>query len=229
MKLELVNSSDQASGRRMTRIKADAKLVFLHAHSTEREECELIDESFGGIGVLFQSKVPFRSGQELEVSYNGVEMCAVVRHITVGDEGTRVGFEWKAAGVSRELREAVARHNGQDDYLQFLVALPSGFYMMWKLFESEKWFELNETADRLLRLAIFDHQNIIRFNLQHREILKCQNIWMLISLICPFRSYAADTAATFTSGGRKSPLNTTTCIPKLRCRCFKKKTRCCVV
>ncbi len=153
MKLELVNQSDEASGRRMTRIKAESKLVFLHAQSATREECDLIDESFGGIGVCFHSNVPFRAGQELEVSYDGVEMCAVVRHVTVGDTGTRVGFEWKAAGVSRELREAVATHEGEDDYLQFLVALPSGFYMMWKLFESEKWFELNETADRLLRLA----------------------------------------------------------------------------
>ena len=153
MKLELVNPNEQASGRRMKRIMADSKLVFLRAHSTDREECELMDESFGGIGVQFHSKVPFRAGQELEVSYGGVEMCAVVRHVTVSDEGTRVGFEWKAAGVSRELREAVAAHDGDEDYLQFLVALPSGFYMMWKLFESGKWFELNETADRLLRLA----------------------------------------------------------------------------
>jgi hypothetical protein len=153
MKLELIHPGGQASGRRLRRIKADSKLVFLHASSDKPEKCELLDESFGGIGVRFHSHVPFQTGQELEVSYNGVEMCAVVRHVTTSHTGTRVGFEWKAAGVSREVREAVASHAGDDDVFQFLVALPSGFYMMWKLFESEKWFELKETADRLLRLA----------------------------------------------------------------------------
>ena len=154
MRIELSDPETQAPGKRqLTRVKADSKQVVLCDDSGEHEQGEVIDESFGGIGLSFPAGRCFQIGEELEVSYGGVQLSAVVRHATVGADACRVGLEWKAVGLSRAARQSLTATQGQSEVSRFKSALPSGFYMMWRLLESEQWVQLAETADRLRRLA----------------------------------------------------------------------------
>ena len=155
MKLELIDAEPQnGSKRRLSRMKSDSKRVVLWGDSEQLEQGKVIDESFGGIGLRFDTRYQFEPGQELEVSYNGVQLWAIVRHVTPDDAGkNHVGFEWKAAGLSRVARQTTVDDRGDSELSRFQETLPSGLYMMWRLFECEKWFELGEKADCLRKLA----------------------------------------------------------------------------
>ena len=109
---------------------------------------------FGGIGLSFDTKVPFHPGQELEVHHNGVRVFGIVRHFSVSDNGcSRVGLEWNAFNLAQTARKRIALSGKEDVLHPFRECLPSGFYMMWKLLENENWIELAETANRLKKLA----------------------------------------------------------------------------
>ena len=155
MKLELYDAEPRnESKRRLNRIKGDSKKVVLWGDTEQLEQGKVIDESFGGIGLRFDPRFQFEPGQELEVSYNGVQLWAVVRHVTADDTGkNHVGFEWKAAGLSRAARQTTVDDREDSELCRFKEALPSGLYMMWRLFECEKWFELGEKAECLRKLA----------------------------------------------------------------------------
>ena len=154
MKIELKDSTEQfANERRLTRIHGDSKQVVLWNDIGIVAQGEVVDESFGGIGLQFDSSFRFVTGQEFEVSYNGVSVWAVVRHVTESDAGYRVGFEWKAACFSRAARQATNDASDAIELANFKEALPGGLYMMWRLLECEEWYQLGEKADRLRRLA----------------------------------------------------------------------------
>lgn len=155
MKIELQDSGEPNSGkRRLRRIPGDTKQVVLWDDSGQSEQGEVIDESFGGIGLRFDTEFRFEAGQEFEVSYNGVQLWAVVRHVATIDAGSsRVGLEWKAVGLSRMARETMTDGCDGQELAVFKETLPSGLYMMWRLFECEKWFELGEKAGNLRSLA----------------------------------------------------------------------------
>ena len=90
-------------------------------------------------------------------------MWAVARHISHdGEGGCRLGLEWKAAGLARKARRAERYPDTSDrnrfaevstERSQFVRLIPGGLYMMWRMFESERWYELGETAHRLGREA----------------------------------------------------------------------------
>ena len=163
MKIELRDSGeDVAGGRRSTRIEEKSKQVTLWLDSERSQQGKLFDESFGGIGIQFNTKVPLERGQEIEVSYNGVQMWALVRHVATDDTGDRrVGLEWKAAGLAERVRQAIlandsgrSKDRSEQELARFRELLPSGFYMMWTFFEHENWYELGETAERLKQTAL---------------------------------------------------------------------------
>lgn len=155
MKIELLDSDEQLAGkRRLTRVKGDSKQVVLWGDSEHAEHGEVVDESFGGIGLRFDTSLQFTAEQEFEVSYNGVQLWAVVRHVTEDDAGRhRVGLEWKASGLSRAARQTIEDDRDDVELSKFKETLPGGLYMMWRLFECGEWFQLGEKADKLRRLA----------------------------------------------------------------------------
>ena len=155
MRIELRDTGEPVdSKRKSTRIKGGSKQVVLWSDSEQSDQGEVINESFGGIGLRFNMGLPFEAGQECEVSYDGVELCAVVRHVTIDDVGnSHIGLEWKAAGLSRVVRQTIADRHDAQELTEFEKALPSGCYMMQRLLECEKWFQLGEKAENLRRLA----------------------------------------------------------------------------
>ncbi len=57
----------------------------------------VIDESWGGIGVVVDAKTKVRVGQQLSIEYNGAAMPAIVRKIDERIDGSSfVGLEWKS-------------------------------------------------------------------------------------------------------------------------------------
>jgi hypothetical protein len=155
MKIKLQDSGEpDDSKRRLTRIKGGSKKVVLLGDSEQFDQGEVVDESFGGIGLRFNTELPFEAGQEIEVSYNGVQLWTIVRHVTIDDAGnSRVGLEWKANSFSRIARQTMPDSRDGQELAEFKKVLPSGFYMMWRLLECKKWLQLEEKADNLRRLA----------------------------------------------------------------------------
>ncbi len=154
MRIELSTNAEQnESGRRSTRVPSELKHVTLFSDSTARLSGEVIDESFGGIGLRFEVDLDLQPGQEVEVSYDGVETYAVVRHSgSDGQGGYRIGLQWKAhllAREARELQQDWASHSGNSEMDSFIQMLPGGVFMMWKFFEAGKSLDLLETTERL--------------------------------------------------------------------------------
>ncbi len=156
MRIELsTDSSKNVSGRRSTRVQSELKHVTLFSDAETSHAGEVVDESFGGIGLRFADCPGLRPGQEVEISYNGVETCAVVRHSRrEGHDGYRIGLQWKAEYLANEVRELNIKRTSRGDESpidSFVQMLPGGIVMMWKFFEAGKSLELMETTGRLQR------------------------------------------------------------------------------
>jgi hypothetical protein len=154
MRIELTKNVDaNDSGRTSTRVPSELKYVTLILDSTHSISGEVIDESFGGIGLRFELSPELIVDQEVEVSYDGVETSAVVRHSgSDGKGGHRIGLQWKAQMLAREARDLQqmwATHSGDKKMDSFVQMLPGGVFMMWKFFEAGKSWNLLETTDRL--------------------------------------------------------------------------------
>jgi hypothetical protein len=154
MRIELSMKADKnESGRRSTRVPSELKHVTLFSDSTDSLSGEVIDESFGGIGLRFEVAPDLQPEQEVEVSYDGVETYAVVRHSgSDGQGGYRIGLQWKAhllAREARELQQNWTSHSGDSKMDSFIQMLPGGVFMMWKFFEAGKSLDLLDTTERL--------------------------------------------------------------------------------
>lgn len=147
-----------ASRRRYTRVSRDASDVAVIAAKGAHVCGSVVEESFGGIGLLFKEHPNLVEGQIIRFVYSGVEASAVIRHVRHDDARSyRVGIEWVAEGLAREIREKCALRSQptQDKRLEALLQiLPGGVSMMWKLHEAEKWNELEAATDRLRREAL---------------------------------------------------------------------------
>jgi hypothetical protein len=154
MRIELSTNTDKTeSGRRATRVPSELKHVTLFSDSNESLSGQVIDESCGGIGLRFEVAPDLQLEQEVEVSYDGVETYAVVRHSgSDGQGGYRIGLQWKAhllAREARDLQQNWASHSGDSEMDSFIHMLPGGIFMMWKFFEAGKSLDLLETTERL--------------------------------------------------------------------------------
>ena len=119
----------------------------------------VINESFGGAGIVFDATVPVPPNSEVEVLYHGVSTEAIVRHVTAfAKGGCMVGVHWKASALAEQLEELaeLAKRrdlNLPDPLARFLDLLPGGAQLMFGLHENERWAELSEAIDRLSRDA----------------------------------------------------------------------------
>lgn len=154
MQIELTSSqpstTESSTRRRWTRLVSEIKEATLRDDSGLASKAHVIDESFGGIGLIFEANPNLAIEQEIEISYNGVRLFAVIRHIQPQRDGTcRLGLQWKASNLAHRAEGHVVENEND----RFIKLIPSGIYMMWKLFESESWDGLWESTERLKREA----------------------------------------------------------------------------
>ena len=151
-----------AETQRLAPNNCDGKQIRVVIDPKNCHQGEVINESLGGIGLQFETQLSLKLGQKLEITYNGVKMWAIVRHVGTDEAGKcRVGFEWKSVSFSERTKHvaAVPTESAQIaaadawEIAQFRDSLPRGLYVMIRFFDNEKWRELGETGDRLSHLA----------------------------------------------------------------------------
>ena len=145
--METAADNARSSGR----VEPTRNQAIVHGLTAEPVTANVIDESFGGIGI--EIPVKLNQGDDVDIAvnveYGGVTCIALVRHISAMDDGTKMGLEWKAQALSRCLREILSADTQVNRDLTRI--LPGGLSMMWKLFEARRWEFLLDSADRLRR------------------------------------------------------------------------------
>ena len=114
----------------------------------------LLDESYGGLGVVLDDVSGFEVYDEVKIIREGVPLHAVITNIR--EEDCILGLQWKAVAISRHAREkldASSDRFGDEKMLGFVRLVPSSVYSMWRFYESHKLVQLQEAAERLRRQA----------------------------------------------------------------------------
>ena len=141
--------------RRNERFTGTGGKVTLETNDGQRFTGIVVNESFGGAGIVFENDVPVTQRSEIEVTYHGVPASAIVRHVSAfAKGGCMIGVHWKASVIAeqtRELKELCERRDLQlpDPLLRFIDLIPGGVQLMMRLHENERWAELSEAIDRL--------------------------------------------------------------------------------
>ncbi|MCA9102631.1 MAG: hypothetical protein KDA63_15835 [Planctomycetales bacterium] len=105
---------------------------------TLRVEAQVTDESFGGIGLLFDLPVDVHPGELVGVVYEGVEMSAVVRYTRIDRwKHQHVGIEWQTAAAAAD-----SCHNA-------LAAIEGRMFMMFRMLETGGLDEMARAAQQL--------------------------------------------------------------------------------
>ena len=161
--------------RQLGRVPARPSQITINGLGNGAITAVVIDESFGGIGVL--APVQIAVGTEVDCTLSpeqgGIRAIAYVRNMTPQSEGARIGLEWKAQAISRNLRVLLTA-KGVPDHLRSLVrVLPGGISIMWKFFEAEEWQQLLVSANRLGKesAACYVHALIEPID-EFREVLR---------------------------------------------------------
>lgn len=146
------SSIDSANQRATARVVPNQDTyVTLYGREIKPIEVKLLDESFGGIGVLVPRHV--KLGQEVDIELSqalgGIRSVALVRHIRESEEGNRTGLEWKALALSRYLRDVLHVGEKSKRHKSLCRILPGGLSVMWKLYEGGRWPNLIDSAVRL--------------------------------------------------------------------------------
>lgn len=133
------------------RVQPNKPRVRIHGLQEQSVPAVVLDESFGGLGIAAPvSRI--EEGAELDVELSidssGVRSLAVVRHQASLPSGSRLGIEWKAQALSRQLRDLLIA-DSRDANHSLARILPGGLSTMWKLFEASRWQHLIASADRL--------------------------------------------------------------------------------
>ena len=151
---------DIAGQRVNSRIAGEPCPVQFHDKQLGMVPGVVLDESFGGLGLMFTERVRLNVDENIQIAHNGVRAWAVVRHIAVSNVLTcRVGLEWKAAALSRRARAAMSRGALQPTNdsreakrrARFLSLIPGGVNVLWKLFDAGNWPALVNSLERLRR------------------------------------------------------------------------------
>ena len=118
-------------------------------------EVSVLDESFGGLGILVPAEVKLGKEVDVELSkaMGGVRSVALVRHIRPSANGDRIGLEWKALALSRCLRDLLQAQQSSDKHKSLARLLPGGLSVMWKLYEGGRWEQTLQSAQRLKKEA----------------------------------------------------------------------------
>lgn len=143
--------ADLDNRRQLGRVPARPSHVTINGLANGTVTAVVLDESFGGIGVLSPVEVPVGSEVDCTLSseQGGIRAVAYVRNVTPQSEGARIGLEWKAQALSRNLRLLLSAKDVPDRLQALVRVLPGGISIMWKLFEAQEWQQLLFSSERL--------------------------------------------------------------------------------
>ena len=115
----------------------------------------VVNESFGGVGIVFSEDLQLERAREIEVAYHGTPAMAIVRHVTAFSRGgCMVGLHWKSSATQKRVAELTELNNRRelslpDRLSRFIELLPGGVQLLWSLHASGRWTELAEAVNRL--------------------------------------------------------------------------------
>lgn len=133
------------------RVAPSQPTVTIFGNGIKPIQVQLLDESFGGIGVLVAEHVKLGKEVDVELSQalGGIRSVALVRNIQPSTDGNRVGLEWKALALSRYINDVLQAGKTSNKHRSLSRILPGGLSVMWKLYEGGRWEHILESADRL--------------------------------------------------------------------------------
>jgi hypothetical protein len=142
---------DLADMRATHRVAPSQPTVTIFGNGIKPIQVRLLDESFGGIGVLVPDHVTLGKEVDVELSQalGGIRSVALVRNIQPTNDGSRVGLEWKALALSRYLNDVLQAGKVSRKHGSLSRILPGGLSVMWKLYEGGRWEHILDSADRL--------------------------------------------------------------------------------
>jgi hypothetical protein len=162
MKIELSEATQvdsERNQRRGERFTGTGGRVMLQTDDGRRFNGVVVNESFGGVGIVFDEPLPVQNPSEIDVAYHGVPTKAIVRHVTAFSKGgCMIGVHWKASAIAEQSEALVKlceRRDLQipDTLARFIELLPGGVQLMLRLHENQRWVELSEAIDRLAQDA----------------------------------------------------------------------------
>jgi hypothetical protein len=139
---ELSHGALPSERRKWGRFVADVGELVVHVASDDCRPAELLDESFGGIGLLLCDGTRLFVDRQVEVSYDGIAIGGVVRAIEPFDgDRYRVSIEWEPIGTH------VTCHTKGGEKIE------GRLFMLFRMWESANWDELAATAAKLAKEA----------------------------------------------------------------------------
>lgn len=136
--------SDSDDRRSSERFAAAKQTAIIYGLAKESVIGLVVNESFGGIAIKVPGLTTIQQpGAELLIDKQGVKTYAVLRHI----ENEELGLEWKAQAIANAFR----RDSTSESHRPLADIMPGGLSLMWKLYESRRFEQLGESADRLRR------------------------------------------------------------------------------
>ena len=161
MKIEFREAAPQefTDNRSSERFTGSGGEVTFQTDEGEQFQGVVVNESFGGAGIVFDDTIPLPKDTEVDVVYHGVSTEAIVRHVTsFAKGGCMVGVHWKASALEEQvqaLQQLKTRPdlNLADALSRFIDLLPGGAQLMCRLHDNQRWAELSEAIDRLAQDA----------------------------------------------------------------------------
>ncbi len=138
---DAVGAATTVDRRLWGRFVADLGDIRIHLDDGLRLNAEVLDESFGGIGLLLEEGDPLEVGTEVSLFYDGTPMRGVVRNVRdSGDGKIRVGLEWVATATDCSARAAES-------------CIEERLFLLFHMWEARRCQVLADTARQLMRDA----------------------------------------------------------------------------
>lgn len=164
-----MNAVSTANRRKWMRFPSDAREVaVMHSNGTQLKGV-VVDESFGGVGLLVESSIAVDVGVELKIVIDGAILPSIVRNVTRKADGScRIGLQWpktERKGTSTRTRNSASRSAASPEATEnpavenhtenpaarqaFLAEIPSGVFKLSTFFEAGNWGSLRKSLERL--------------------------------------------------------------------------------
>ncbi|MFV2067722.1 MAG: PilZ domain-containing protein [Pirellulales bacterium] len=123
--------------RQWGRFVADVGEIVICPDGGKPSNAQVLDESFGGIGLTVASPLDVEVGTLIDVTYDGIPMRGIVRNVRHDDAGRqRLGIEWAA-------------HTSCDGLEQSDLAVERCLLVLFRMWEAGHWSDLGRAAQTL--------------------------------------------------------------------------------
>jgi hypothetical protein len=132
--------------RQWGRFIVDLGKLVLSAAPSDQRNAKVVDESFGGIGVVVDDASGLEPGLDLNLNYEGVPMRGTVCSVWPYEGGRhRVGIEW-----TRSQSHVPEGHDGK-------TQIQGRLRILFRMWEAGRWTELARAVAYLKREAEAQH------------------------------------------------------------------------